>query len=285
MSPPQDTTSTSIPRLRQRQRIISVSQKRQRQSRREVPRRDVQPLLPHTSEGHAQHREIQAQAYLHPWGDEKPWECSAYQDKGQGYEGGVCCCFASCGGLIVRRGLGVFFYRSSRGLNVLLERCLRTGNCIASLFSSKRTNCGNFAGNGCSLYMLSIVVPGGSNFALTRRVHSVGPSVPIVFLATGAVGRSVLRNFGVNTSSCLAGPFDVRRLLLHVRTVLHHIGNGGVGSVPFCGLKGFLFSARGRALTVNSGIAGLAAGRYRLLDLLYTRTGRVLRHGCTLGAV
>lgn len=176
-------------------------------------------------------------------------------------------------------------YRSSRGLNVLLERCLRTGNCSTRLCPSKRTNCGTFLGGGCSLYIFSMVVPGGSKFALTRSIHTTGTRVPVVFLATGALGRSVLRKFGVNTSSCVAGPFDVRRLAFEVRTVLEHMHKGGGGRDGVCGVNGFAFSARGRVLTSRKGRAGLAAGRSRLLNLLYTRTGRVLRHSFTLGAV
>ncbi len=179
----------------------------------------------------------------------------------------------------------MLLYRSSRDLNVLLERCLRTGNFSTRLFPSNSTNFGTFLGGHCSLYILSIVVPGGSNFRLTRRVHRVGARVPVVFLATGGLGRSVFSKFGVNTSSCVAGPFSVRRLIFHVRTVLHHIGNGGIGRAGVCGLNGFAFSARHRVLTVNSGRAGLAAGRDRLLSLLYTRTGSILRHRLTLGAV
>lgn len=192
---------------------------------------------------------------------------------------------ADGGGGGVRRAMGVLLYRSSRGLNVLLHRCLRAGNFTAALYPSNRTNFGRFAGGGCSVTMLSIVVPGGSNFALTRRVHRRATSLPVMFLATGALGRSVLRNFGVNTSSCVAGPFSVRRLIFHMRTVLHHMHNGGAGRSAVCRVNGFAFSARGRLLAVNSRRAGLAAGRGRLLTLLYTRTGRVLRHSFTLGAV
>lgn len=75
----------------------------------------------------------------------------------------------------------------------------------------------------CSLVLLSIVVPNASKFRFYGRVEGV-MSYPVLFLATGALRRSVLFKLNVNTSSCVAGPFHVRRLHTHITTRLHERG-------------------------------------------------------------
>lgn len=73
----------------------------------------------------------------------------------------------------------------------------------------------------CSLVVLSVVVPSMSNFSCYSGVHSL-MSYPVLFLATGAVRRSVAFKLNLKTSSCLAGPFHVTRLQTEMGTRLQH---------------------------------------------------------------
>lgn len=73
-----------------------------------------------------------------------------------------------------------------------------------------------------SLVVLSLVLPEISKLAIYRQLqHShQATSVPILVLATLDRARSGISNFGTKTSSCLAGPFRLSRVLTEIQTLL-----------------------------------------------------------------
>lgn len=98
----------------------------------------------------------------------------------------------------------------------LTERCRMLGT------AGKGRTLGMLRGRSVSLIIDSVVVPRVSNL---RLYSAVGGSVhcsrvPVVLLATGTDRRRRLRKLDINTSSCVAGPFGVRILGLHVGGVV-----------------------------------------------------------------
>lgn len=75
-----------------------------------------------------------------------------------------------------------------------------------------------------SLMIYSVVVPSVSNCKILSTLHGAprATTVPLVFLATGIAVTSLHQNVSLKTSSCLAGPYAIRRFLTTVGAHLRH---------------------------------------------------------------
>lgn len=168
--------------------------------------------------------------------------------------------------------------RSSILLTSAVTRTLRGRGCTMSVTGSKRLNCRRTSANVCSVIVLSLVLPGVGNCRILSTLHESKSGIPMLVLSTGARVSSGVRKFAANTSSCVAGPFRVHRLLVHVRTVDEHDGRRSASRPIIKGLSCSptayrVYGARAR------GSIRMSKGRVRLLRFFVGGYGRILRGG------
>lgn len=72
--------------------------------------------------------------------------------------------------------------------------------------------------------MLSLKLPSRSKLRFLTHVQRGGCALPMLVLATHSALASGVTKLSINTSSCLIGPFTLRRLRTHVHTLLQHRG-------------------------------------------------------------
>lgn len=172
--------------------------------------------------------------------------------------------------ILVEEGRGIFrvlVMRSSGRLDRLFRGILRGGKCRIGDTSSKTRTLRMLSGRCVSLVVSSVVVPIVSNCRLISRLHSTKCRVPILVVATGNSFSSVHRKFLSKDSSCVMGPMGIGRVILEIKTLLHHtrvLGRRGV----------IVNSARFSCSTVAIAASGrdliLPGGRFLLLCGLTT---------------
>lgn len=145
--------------------------------------------------------------------------------------------------------------RSRREITRLLGEKLRRSNCRIIITFSKVVKLQVFGSGAFRLVVSSVVLPGLSNFRLSGRVEGVGPTVPVLVLATLKSASSGLRKFSTNTSSCVIGPFSFERLGTHVGMLLGH-STRGVQRMP----RRLVCTSLG----VGLGDGAMCEGRYRV---------------------
>lgn len=154
--------------------------------------------------------------------------------------------------------------RSSSFLHSNLYRVLRSRGCSTRTITSITSTHYRTLRSPFSLLVFSIVLPSKGKFTLYHRLHRRNVRAPVLFLATYSSRLRVIHKLSDNTSSCIAGPFGLRRLLSHVHTLLHHKNDSMVGDsriilsatrVAICGgnISIFTAGARFRVLTVLVG--------------------------------
>lgn len=176
---------------------------------------------------------------------------------------------------------------SSRGLVMgKVQFDLRRRKVRISYTCSKRRTLRCTEEYRCSLMLLSIVLPGLSNFRMYRRVHRFS-SVPVIVLATGDRSVSGVLNLRCNTSSCVAGPFGVLRIGTEVGTVVHEATGHGRRPTndPILIGKGVGVSYRKHHIFVKRHRVGLATGRFSILRLLTVGPGGICDERGLLGLV
>lgn len=125
------------------------------------------------------------------------------------------------------------------------------------------------------MLMTSIVVPHVSNFRVMHHVHRSSGTAPMLFLATQSTVGSMMGKFRLKTGSCLGGPFNVRRLVMHLGTLVR--GTFIRGRVAgACAVKKCRFGSIARRLSFTKGVRRLSRQRSRVLGHLYRGQGRII---------
>lgn len=148
----------------------------------------------------------------------------------------------------------------------VVEGCTRFRNFrIRRTISNVRT-VRVYHGRSFSLVVVSIVVPRLSNFSTYERVEGFG-GAPVVVLSTENRRCSGVRNFRLNDSSCIIGPFSPGRLVVHIGTMVGHSrntrGRSGIGGSMFA-CRNLSISFSTEVIAVSNGEVRVAPGRCRL---------------------
>lgn len=172
---------------------------------------------------------------------------------------------------------------SRRHVQELLGLCLRGSNCRATRTRSNAATIRVVLGGRCSLILLSVVLPKVANVRMTGIIHGRG-RVPVVVVATHNRRGGHMRNFLSKTSSCVIGPFDPERIVLHITTVLGQAGPSRSRSDAVrCPVLGVFPSTEG--ILMSRITVGLAPGRFRLLLCLSGSPRGVFAERILLGRI
>lgn len=167
--------------------------------------------------------------------------------------------------------------RSRLALTVVVGSALRRDSFVVRATTGNRRKLHLFFSLHPSMLMTSIVVPRVSKFRVMHHVHRASERAPMLFLATQSTVGSMMRNFRLNTGSCLGGPFNVRRLVVHV-------GSLTKGTFSFTRARGrayfrvkqCVFGSMTRALVCTNAGRRLSRHRSRVLGQLYRGHGRII---------
>lgn len=171
--------------------------------------------------------------------------------------------------------------RSRTDLSVVVGSTLRRRSFRIVATKGNLRKVSHFCGCTPSLVVTSIVVPRVSKFRVVQQVQGRGGRIPMLFLDTHSSASSVIFNFRLKTGSCIHGPFDLHRLIIHTGTLLVGCGRRRK-EARFCRVKLCAFCPGIRALLVTKRDSGLSCGRSRVLGHLYRGRGRPVCDGSVL---
>lgn len=128
------------------------------------------------------------------------------------------------------------------------------------------------------MVVLSVVLPKFDKVRVLQEVHDGSGRAPVLLLATGDSIRSGMSNLSLNTGSCVAGPFRVRRLLTEVQTTLE-VGSTNARRPTIRSYLRISSLGLGRGaerIDQKSGTVRLAPERFSLLICLVAGGERIL---------
>jgi len=135
-----------------------------------------------------------------------------------------------------------------------------------------------------ALFILDIMVPGGSGFDVCRRIRESREfaSVPIIFLTARASEEDRVRGLDLGADDYITKPFGTRELTARVRAVLRRFEQPITTNIstPDFDLRGDSMT-----LTVRGKPADVTATEFRLLHFLASHPGRVFTRDQVLDAV
>lgn len=136
-----------------------------------------------------------------------------------------------------------------------------------------------------ALFLLDIMVPGGSGLDLCRRLRS-NPTLsttPIIFLTARAAENDRVLGLELGADDYITKPFSTRELLARVKAVLRRFERPSTPSV--IAFDEVVIDANAMQLKVRGELIATTATEFRLLDYLARHPGRVFSRDHLLDAV
>lgn len=136
-----------------------------------------------------------------------------------------------------------------------------------------------------ALFLLDIMVPGGSGLDLCRRLrkHNALSATPIIFLTARAAENDRVQGLELGADDYITKPFSTRELLARVKAVLRRFERPTAPSV--IEFDDVAIDASAMQLKVRGALATTTATEFRLLDYLARHPGRVFSRDHLLDAV
>ncbi len=135
------------------------------------------------------------------------------------------------------------------------------------------------------LFLLDIMVPGGSGLALCEQIRASDTlaATPIIFLTAKASESDRVLGFELGADDYVTKPFSPRELVARVRAVLRRFDAPLAAGVRDLGE--LRIDTGAMTLTVRGATVSTTATEFRLLDYLARHSGRVFTRDQLLDAV
>ncbi len=135
-----------------------------------------------------------------------------------------------------------------------------------------------------TLFLLDIMVPGGSGFEVCRQIRESRDlaRIPIIFLTARAGEEDRVRGLDLGADDYITKPFGMRELTARVRAVLRRFEQPLTTNIT---TPDFELQGDSMSLSVRGKPAEVTATEFRLLHFLASHPGRVFSRDQVLDAV
>lgn len=167
--------------------------------------------------------------------------------------------------------LATWVMQALRALHFTVERAADAASAESLLFSTHAGGTG--AGSDYALVLLDLTLPDRDGLDLLASLRGRGCRVPVMILtARGEVGDRV-KGLDLGADDYMAKPFALSELEARVRALVRR-GTGGGATLTHHGP--LAFDQVGRIAYLNDQMLDLSAREVGLLEILLTRTGRLV---------
>lgn len=134
------------------------------------------------------------------------------------------------------------------------------------------------------LFLLDIMVPGGSGFEVCRQIRESRDlaKIPVIFLTAKASEEDRVRGLDLGADDYIIKPFGTRELTARVRAVLRRFEQPLTTNIT---TPDFELNSESMNLTVRGTLTDVTATEFRLLHFLASHPGRVFTRDQVLDAV
>ena len=135
-----------------------------------------------------------------------------------------------------------------------------------------------------TLFLLDIMVPGGSGFEVCRQIRESRDlaRIPIIFLTAKTTEEDRVRGLDLGADDYITKPFGMRELTARVRAVLRRFEQPLTTNIS---TPDFELQGDSMTLLVRGRLADVTATEFRLLHFLASHPGRVFSRDQVLDAV
>lgn len=169
----------------------------------------------------------------------------------------------------------------------LIQYRLESAGYMVRLYAAPGTIVADAETNRPSLFLLDIMVPGGSGLDVCKQVrrHPTLASLPVIFLTARAAEDDRVLGLELGADDYIVKPFAMRELLARVRAVLRRSETPGGAPAEVLTIDDLLIDPGSMQVKVRGELITTTTTEFRLLEYLARHPGRVFSRDQLLDAV
>ncbi|MDY6800631.1 MAG: response regulator transcription factor [Bacteroidota bacterium] len=133
----------------------------------------------------------------------------------------------------------------------------------------------NFFKNNYHLCIIDIMLPGADGYNVAKKIKTVDPEVPIIFLTAKTLKEDVIKGYKTGADDYITKPFDSELLLYKMEAILKR-KDGYEKKATTYTLGSFIFNTEMRTLKNNEILIKLSPRENALLQLLIKHKNQIL---------
>ncbi|MBZ5566336.1 MAG: response regulator transcription factor [Acidobacteriia bacterium] len=179
----------------------------------------------------------------------------------------------------------IFLVEDDADITRLVRHHLEAAGYLVRSFTSLASVLADAVKQHPALFLLDIMVPGGSGLALCEQIRQSETlaATPIIFLTAKAAESDRVLGFELGADDYITKPFSPRELVARVKAVLRRFEPPLLASVRELG--DLRIDTGAMTLTVRGNNVATTATEFRLLDYFARHVGRVFTRDQLLDAV
>ena len=132
-----------------------------------------------------------------------------------------------------------------------------------------------FSTTGADIVVADVMMPRMDGFTMAKEIRKLSPAVPLLFLTAKSTIADVEKGFEIGASDYLKKPFELRELIVRIKSILRRFGTSRNEDTKFA-IGEYLFNVTTQTLSIGDKSVELSHFEARILELLATDIGKTV---------
>lgn len=169
----------------------------------------------------------------------------------------------------------ILFVEDERDLSLIVCDTLRQqGYDVVAAFDGIE-GLARYKTDGADLIVADVMMPRLDGFAMAKEIRRISGSVPIIFLTAKSTIDDVEEGFGIGANDYLKKPFELRELLVRIKSLLRNKANSLAGNVIYS-VGAYKFDTTNQLLIFNEKEMAISNIEARILEKLALNIGKTV---------
>lgn len=169
----------------------------------------------------------------------------------------------------------ILFVEDERDLSLIVCDTLRQqGYDVVSAFDGIE-GLAKYKTESADLIVADVMMPRLDGFAMAKEIRRISVNVPIIFLTAKSTIDDVEEGFDIGANDYLKKPFELRELLVRIKSLLRNKTNSHAGNAVYS-VGDYTFDATNQLLILNEKEMAISNIEARLLEKLTANIGKTV---------
>ncbi len=169
----------------------------------------------------------------------------------------------------------ILFVEDERDLSMIVcDTLCQQGYDVMAAFDGME-GLAKYKTSGADLIVADVMMPRLDGFAMAKEIRRISSDVPIIFLTAKSTIDDVEEGFDIGANDYLKKPFELRELLVRIKSLLRNKMQIGSESVVYS-IGNYKFDVSNQQLIFNNTATGISNIEARILEKLTSNVGKTV---------
>ena len=145
----------------------------------------------------------------------------------------------------------VLFVEDEADLTLIVADTLRgLGYDVITQSARRRGWLEKFSTTGADIVVADVMMPRMDGFTMAKEIRKLSPAVPLLFLYCKSTIDDVEKGFEIGASDYLKSPFELRELIVRIKSILRRFGTSRNEDTKFA-IGEYLFNVTTQTLSIG----------------------------------